>query len=243
MTRIRQLVLDLPARPAFGREDFYVTPANGMALSQIDAWPNWPDGRLAVVGPKGAGKTHLAHVWAARADAVMLPAVDLAQAGPEPVAAEAAVIIEDVDRIADLPGDAVVRAEEALFHLLNRLHAGGGSVLVTGQGAPATWLVRLPDLASRLATAAVAQVVPPDDDLLSAVLVKLFADRQVSIPDDVVPFVLVRMERSFGAALDLVDRLDRAALSLKRPISVRLAAEVMRSGAGMGGHCTRAASA
>lgn len=240
MTQIRQLVLDLPARPAFGREDFYVTPANGMALSQIDAWPNWPEGRLAVVGPKSAGKTHLAHVWAARSDAVMVSAMDLAKLGPDEIAPEDAVIVEDVDRIAGLPEAEVVEAEEALFHLLNRLHAGGGSVLVTGQGAPATWPIRLPDLVSRLATAAVAQVVPPDDALLSAVLTKLFADRQVSIPPDLVPFVLVRMERSFGAAMDLVDKLDRAALSLKRPISVRLATEVLRDDAGLGGHCTPA---
>lgn len=240
---IRQLVLNLPARPAFGREDFYVTPANEMALSQIDAWPNWPAGRLAVVGPKGAGKTHLAHVWAARSSAVMLHASDLAAGASESVAATDAVIVEDVDRIADLDEPKMVASEESLFHLLNRLHAGGGSVLLTGQKVPTAWPVVLPDLASRLATAAVAQVVPPDDALLSAVIVKLFADRQVSIPADLVPFVLVRMERSFGAAMDLVERLDRAALSLKRPISVRLATDVMRGGAGLGGDCAQTSQA
>lgn len=216
----RQLVLDLPARPALGRVDFFVSPSNELALAQVDAWPGWPRGRLAVAGPEGAGKTHLAHVWAARSDARIVgdPGVlDLAT-----LPGDAALVVEDVDRLA---GDRV--AEEALFHLCNHLAAGGGSVMVSGREPPARWPLAIPDLASRLGAAPVARLEAPDDDLLAAVLVKLFADRQLAVAPEPVRYLVSRMERSFAAAERLVAELDRAGLARQRPITARLAAEVL----------------
>ena len=137
----RQLVLDLPARPALGRADFFVSPANRLALAQVEGWPGWPGGRLAVAGPQGAGKTHLAHVWAARAAARVLPAAELAGLDLGALAGGAALAVEDVDRLA---GRGRRAAEEALFHLCNLLAAGGGSLLVTGREAPARWRIGCP---------------------------------------------------------------------------------------------------
>jgi chromosomal replication initiation ATPase DnaA len=224
---VRQLVLDLPSRPALGRADYYISPANALALAQIDAWPGWPDGRMAVSGPEGAGKTHLAHVWAARAGARILAATDLATLDPTAIDPAAALAVEDADRLAgDLFGGA---GEEVLFHLLNRLRAGGGSLLVTGRDAPARWGLRLPDLASRLRTAGVARLEPPNDELLSAVLVKLFADRQLEVGPDLVAYLVSRMERALADAEALVAELDRVALSRRSRITVRLASEVLRA--------------
>jgi chromosomal replication initiation ATPase DnaA len=216
----RQLVLELPARLALGRDDFFVSPANVLALAQVDAWPGWPGGRLAVSGPEGAGKTHLAHVWAARSGAAIVgdpAAIDLAT-----LPGDAALAVEDVDRMA---GDA--RAEVALFHLCNHLAAGGGSLMVSGREPPARWPLALPDLASRLGAAPVARLEPPDDDLLAAVLRKLFADRQLAVAPGLVRYLVSRMDRSFAAAERLVGDLDRAGLAGHRPVSVRLAGEVL----------------
>jgi chromosomal replication initiation ATPase DnaA len=225
--RARQLVLDLPARPALGRADFYITPANALALAQIDAWPDWPEGRMAVIGPEASGKTHLVHVWAGRAGARILPASRLADLDPLGIAADAAVAVEDAEALPAL--ETGVEAEEVLFHLCNRLHSGGGSLLLTGKHPPARWGLRLPDLSSRLRIAGVARLDAPDDELLSAVLLKLFADRQVEVSADLVEYLLPRMERSFSGAEKLVNSLDRAALSRKRAITPRLAAEVLRN--------------
>ena len=221
-----QLVLDLPARPALGRADFFVSPANALALAQVDAWPDWPARRLAVVGPAGAGKTHLVHVWAARSGAQVLAAADLGAIDPAAAPAEAALAVEDADRLGALPGVARRAAEEALFHLCNRL-ALSGSLMLTGRSAPALWPVALPDLASRLRTAGVARLDSPDDALLSALLVKLFADRQIAVGPDLICYLLGRIERSFAAAEAAVVALDRAGLARKRPITLRLAAEVL----------------
>lgn len=226
MRAARQLVLELPARPALGRSDFFVSPANRLALAQIDSWPGWPGGRLAVAGPAGSGKTHLAHVWAARSDARVLPAAELPDLDPAGLPAEAAVVVEDVDRLTKLRGPMRARAEEALFHLCNRL-AAGGSLMVSGRAAPARWRVVLPDLASRLRAAPVARLEPPDDSLLAAVLVKLFADRQTDVGPDLIRFLVARMDRSFAAAEATVADLDRAGLARHRPITARLAAAVL----------------
>ena len=226
-----QLVLDLPVRPALGRADFFVSPANRLALAQVESWPGWPSGRLAVTGPEGAGKTHLAHVWAARAGARIIAGADLPGLDLAGMPADAALVVEDADRLRDL-GRSRSLAEEALFHLCNHLAAGGGSLMATGRLAPARWRIALADLASRLRAAPVARLEAPDDALLAAVLVKLFADRQIAVAPDLIRYLLARMERSFAAAEALVAALDRAGLSRHRPITARLAAEVLHSGPG-----------
>jgi DnaA regulatory inactivator Hda len=218
-----QLVLDLARRPALGRADFFVSDGNALALAQVDRWPNWPGAKLALIGPKGSGKTHLVHVWAARAEAAILDAAALAGLDVTSLPAAAAVAVEDCDTgLTDA-------AEAVLFHLHNRLAAGGGSLLVTGVEAPARWHLRLPDLASRLRAAPVAALEAPDDALLAAVLVKLFDDRQLGVPPEVVDFLLSRMERSFEAAERLVARIDRLGLARRRAVTLRLAAEALQA--------------
>lgn len=220
-----QLAFDLPARPALGREAFFVAGPNRLALAQVDAWPDWPMRRLAVAGPEGAGKTHLAHVWAARSGAEVLPAASVAGLDLAAVPGGAALAVEDADRVAgERP------AEVALFHLANHLAAGGGSLMVSGREPPARWPLVLPDLASRLGAAPVARLEAPDDALLAAVLVKLFADRQVAVAPGLIAYLVSRMERSFAAAEALVGALDRAGLAGHRPLTPRLAAEVLFRG-------------
>jgi chromosomal replication initiation ATPase DnaA len=230
VTPPRQLALDLPARPALGRAEFYVAAPNRLALAQIDRWPDWPDGKLAVVGPPASGKTHLAHVWAGRAAAQIIPASALPAFDLERVADDGAVAVEDADAIPAL-GFEAARAEEALFHLHNRLALGGGTLMVTGTGRPATWRLRLPDLASRLRACVVAELAPPDDTLLAAILVKLFSDRQLEVSPDVIDYLLPRIERTFAGAQAVVMRLDRVALARRRQVTVRLAAELLAGGA------------
>jgi DnaA regulatory inactivator Hda len=226
VTPPRQLALDLPARPALGRAEFYVAAPNRLALAQIDRWPDWPDGKLAVVGPPASGKTHLAHVWAARAAAQIVPAAALPAFDLERVADDSAVAVEDADTIPAL-GLEAARAEEALFHLHNRLALGGGTLMVTGAGRPATWRLKLPDLASRLRACVVAELAPPDDALLAAILVKLFSDRQLEVSPEVIDYLLPRIERTFAGAQAVVTRLDRMALARRRQVTVRLAAELL----------------
>jgi len=216
-----QLTFDLPAKPALGREDFFVSDANAVAVATLEGWADWPQRKMALAGEAGAGKTHLAHVWATAANAQVINANSLSELDVAAVAA-GSVVIEDADRIA---GDNVL--EKQLFHLHNLLLAQGHSLLLTGRVAPAQWPIALPDLKSRLQGTAVAALAPPDDALLSAVMLKLFADRQLQISPNLLPFLLRRIDRSFAAARATVQALDRAALAQGRPVTRILAAGVL----------------
>lgn len=217
-----QLRFDLPQRRALGRDDFFVSPANALALAQVDLWPDWPSAKLIVAGPPQSGKTHLAHVWAARSGGTIIAATALATADI-PALAEGPVCVEDAHRVAG-----VGALQTALFHLHNLVLAQGHSLLLTATGAPGRWGLTLPDLLSRMQGTQVAGLSEPDDALLRAVLMKHFADRQIAPAPEIVDYLLRRMPRSFAAAAQVVDALDRAALARPKGVTRPLAAEVLR---------------
>ncbi|MGR3342243.1 MAG: chromosomal replication initiator DnaA [Paracoccaceae bacterium] len=219
----RQLTFDLPARPALGRDDFFVSPANAVAVKAIENWSDWPERKLLLTGPNGSGKTHLVHVWAQAAGAKVIEAKDLDAGNVDRLVAEnSAVAVEDIEIISG--NDA---AEHAFFHLHNMLLAESGYLLLTSASLPANWSLSLPDLKSRIQGTALATLKAPDDALLAAVLVKLFADRQISVPAGVVAQLVPRMERSFEFAQRLVRALDQQSLSEHRAITTALATRVL----------------
>jgi DnaA regulatory inactivator Hda len=213
-----QLPLDLSHRPALGRADFLVAPCNAEAIAWLDRWPRWPAPALALYGAAGSGKTHLAHVFAARAAAI---SIDPAQLKTERVPAllgdAAAVIVDDADRAAAKP----------LLHLYNLLAERRGHMLVVARRPPARWRIALADLRSRLRAAPAVAVAPPDEALIAAVLVKLFADRQLAVGEEVVTYLALHLERSFAAARDAAAALDTAALAAQRRITVPLVRRVL----------------
>jgi chromosomal replication initiation ATPase DnaA len=212
----RQLAFDLPGQEALTRADFFVSPSNALALQTVETWQDWPGGKLLLVGPAGSGKTHLAHVWAALSGAPILPAETLAKTDLAPLAGRA-VVVENADRIGP--------AEAQLFHLHN-LVTTGGALLLTARTPPRDWGLKLADLTSRMQATPIAPLNAPDDALLAAVLVKLFADRQVTVPANLIPYLISRMPRSISAARRLVAGLDAHALATARPITRALAVQL-----------------
>ncbi|HHX91003.1 MAG TPA: chromosomal replication initiator DnaA [Paracoccus sp.] len=217
-----QLPLGLPTRTATGREDFLEAPSNALALGAIENPAGLPSGKLVLTGPPGAGKTHLAHIWAARMGAALLAPRDLARALPSLLQdTRSPVAIDDADAIAGTPD------EEALFHLHNHLQAHAQSLLLTARSPVRDWGLTLPDLASRLNAASHVALRTPDDTLLAAVLVKLFNDRQIRIAPSLIEYLLPRMERSLAQARALVTALDAQALAQGRPVNRALAQEIL----------------
>ena len=216
----RQLVFELGHRVARGRDDFLVATSNEAAVALIDAWPNWPAPAMALSGPQGSGKSHLAEVWRDMSGAERFDAAILDNADVPALVAHKAILIEDLGPMSDV-------AERNLFHLLNLVKEEGASLLLTAREAPARLHVRLPDLASRLNALPHAELGIPDDMLLAGVLVKLFDDRQLRVGEPLITYLAARIERSIAIARDVVAALDRASLSGKRPITVPLATKVL----------------
>lgn len=218
----RQLTFDLPVRTALGRDDFFVSPANQLAIAMLDA-DHWPEGKLLLVGPAGSGKSHLAAVWASGCRARIASASDLAEPEGDTAALPlTALVIEDIDRIA---GDNA--RETALFHHHNLIRANGGLLLMTATSSARATGFALPDLASRIEATQVATLNLPDDALLAAVLVKQFADRQITPSPNLIDWLLPRIDRSFAAARAMVADLDALSLARQRPVSRALASELL----------------
>jgi chromosomal replication initiation ATPase DnaA len=209
--RPRQIALDFAHVPSAAREDFVVTPSNRAALELIDRWPNGPVRGLALIGPEGSGKSHLAAVWSARTGAETW-------SGRLPENAGFAVVIEDVDR--------APRDEAALFHLLNLASERDGALLFTMRTPVRAWGL-LPDFVSRLGALPSASLAPPDDLLLTAVIAKQFADRQVAVPPDVIAYMVTRMDRSLATARRMVEMLDALSLAEGRAVTKPMVAEVL----------------
>ena len=219
----RQLALDLTMPPASSRADFLATAANRDALAMLDAPTRWPQGRLLLIGGPGAGKTHLTGFWAAEHGAHVTQGWTLTPGNADELVPDAgALVIEDADEIG---GNS--QAEQGLFHLWNLAGARQSLLLISARSAPRDWGLRLPDLRSRLDTAAQATLGPPDDTLLPAVLVKLFSDRQLQVSPEVIDWLCLRMERDLDLARRLVAAMDRESLAGRRAITRRLAAELL----------------
>lgn len=215
----RQLVFDIAPRPALGAEDFLVSGANEAALAMVERWPDWPHWALIIVGPAHSGKSHLAAVWKRRSNAETVTADALTPALVEALRKCGALVIEDLQK--------GINDEAVLFHLLNVAREHKLSILLTSQTAPGDLDIRVPDLRSRLRAIPVAAIEAPDDALLKALLVKHFADRQLSVEPHVINQLAMRTDRSFAAVAEIVAAIDERALAAKRPVTRGLARKVL----------------
>jgi chromosomal replication initiation ATPase DnaA len=218
VTAPRQLPLPLPHEPSFAREDFLEAPSNAAALALIDAYPRWPAPLMLLTGPEGSGKSHLAAIFVDAAGARRLDGrapfdADAATASP-------ALAVDDADALGG--------GEAELFHLLNFARARGVAVLLTARRPPDLWGVATPDLLSRLRLAPVVEIAAPEPELIEAVLIKLFSDRQLAVEPSLAAFVARRLDRSLGAARALVEALDAEALAQGRKVTRAMAAALLK---------------
>jgi chromosomal replication initiation ATPase DnaA len=217
----RQLVLALDHSVSFAAEDFLRGPSNAAALTLIERWPDWPDRIVAMVGPEGSGKSHLASIWAEAAGARVLSAKLLPVTDLPAAFATGALVLEDLE-FAGLD-------ERALFHFLNLAREHRAFVLITSRSPLSTFPVAIRDLASRMRALPSVTLTAPDDTLLRALMVKLAADRQIAMDETLVNYLANRIERSFAAARAAVHRLDEEAMRQHRPVTRALAAELFRT--------------
>ncbi len=224
-----QLTLDFPHRPSLSREDYLVASCNREAVALIDNWPDWPYFAACIYGPEGCGKTHLANVFANKVSNLTnfpykIPFVKAGQIQTQNFrdlfARHSCLVIEELN-------DAI--NQEALFHLYNLYRDEGGNILFTSSLAPARLNFSLPDLRSRMNIVPAVEIQEPDDDLLAALLVKLFNDRQIIPTPELINYTLNNMQRSFSYARKLVAEIDAVSLSRKRAVSIPIVKEAIQT--------------
>ena len=216
----RQLALTLPHAESFTRDNFLEGPANAAGLALVDSWPDWPNRIMQLVGPEGSGKSHLAAIWAEQAGARSTSAHALSAAAVPGALATGTLVVDDL-KSSDVD-------ERALFHLLNLAREEGASILITSRVPPSALQIELRDLRSRLRAIPTVLLLPPDDQLFRALIVKSCTDRQLGVDEAVVSYLTTRIERSYAAVRQVVELLDAEALRLGRPVTRALAAELLR---------------
>jgi chromosomal replication initiation ATPase DnaA len=222
---MNQVIFDWPTHESFAADDFVVTPANQMAVQALMAWPDWPYFAGILTGPASSGKTHLANLFAARFGAVILKPDDLNDAGLENIMAQSGPVIIDPLDAADLGAE----RSAMLLHLHNILQSARRALVICARTPPSRWPIALPDLASRLRALPLWQLQQPDEATLTIVLQKLFADRQLHVEAHILHYLVQRMERSFAAARQWVERLDRQGLIRQQPITLPLIRELIQA--------------
>lgn len=227
---MKQIPLPLPHNEAMSADDFLVTSSNREAAVWISKWPAWPAHGFILTGPAGSGKTHLMKLWLSLSGGKQLSHAHLRNEETAALLAQnAAIAIDDADALA---GDKM--AEEKLFHLFNRLKeehtaSGHGWLLLTLSRGANLWGFQLPDLRSRLLALPAAALCDPDDQLLEALLIKQFRDRQVTLDSDVVQYLIPRMPRDAAGLRSFVEKLDQQALAEGRKITIALAKSVLEN--------------
>jgi chromosomal replication initiation ATPase DnaA len=216
----RQLAFALPHAESLARDNFLEGPANAAGLALVDGWPDWPNRIMLLVGPEGSGKSHLAAIWAEQAGARSIPAHALTAVAVPGALATGALVVEDL-KSPDLD-------ERALFHLMNLAREEAAFVLITARTPPTALQIELRDLRSRLRAVPTVLLLPPDDQLFRALIVKFCADRQLVVDETVVSYLVSRIGRSYAAVRQAVELLDTEALRLGRPVTRALAAELLR---------------
>jgi chromosomal replication initiation ATPase DnaA len=212
----KQMPLDLTHATGFSRDELVISPSNQAAVNLVDSWPQWPANLMVLAGPPGSGKSHLAAIWAEKAAASLFQGSALQH---EMALVDGNILIDGIG------GEAI--DETALFHLINTVRESGASMLITSRRWPSQWPVQLPDLISRIKSAPTVEISEPDDALLTGVITKLFADRQIGVDPQVVSFLVSRIERSLATAQNVVERLDKAALESKSRITRQMAAGLL----------------
>ena len=225
----RQLALALPHAESLSRDNFLEGPANAAGLALVESWPEWPNRIMLLVGPEGSGKSHLAAIWAEQAGARSASAHALTAAAVPGALATGALVVEDL-KSSDFD-------DRALFHLMNLAREDQAYVLITARSPPSAFPIELRDLRSRLRAIPTVLLLPPDDQLFRALIVKFCADRQLAVDETVVSYLATRIERSYAAARQAIELLDAEALRLGRPVTRALAAELLRDSA-LSGHPT-----
>lgn len=223
----KQIPLHFKPKPDYSRDDFLVNSCNLNAIRLIDKWPAWSFFAYVLYGPKGCGKSHLAHIFAEQVASLYYKPIAVKIINANDITVRKVNFLHEESRFLVVENLNPKADNQALFHLFNLYQNEGGHILFTAENAPARMRFKLPDLQSRLNMVPSIAIKEPDDEMLSALIVKLFNDRQIIITQEVLNYIINNMQRSFSFAIKLVEEIDLISLAKKRAVTIAIVKEAL----------------
>ena len=218
MSELNQLLLDLNYKQNFNDHDFYVSKSNYFAFNIIDKWPKWEKKILNICGEKFSGKTHLANIFKSKSNALLINHSKMDEDAFNKIKLFDNIIIDDFNNNFD---------EKLIYSVFNLVDQDNKYMLINSEQPINEIKFNLPDMISRSKNCLVAKIENPDDELIFAIILKNFSDRQIKLEKKIIEFIINRIDRSYSKIYEFIYKIDELSLKKKKPIDFKLIKEVL----------------
>ena len=218
MSELNQLLLDFDHNIEFNEHDYYVSRSNYLAFNLIKNWPKWERKILNISGDTFSGKTHLAKIFQYKSNALYLGHSDINEDVFKKIKLNESIVIDDFEKI---------KNENLLYSLFNLIYQDNKYLLILSNRTISKINYNLEDLNSRAKNCIFAQIENPDDDLIFAIIVKSFSDRQIKLEKKLLEFIIKRIERSYGKIYEFIYKVDELSLKKKKPVNIKTIKEIL----------------
>ena len=218
MSELNQLLLDFDHKIEFNEHDYYVSKSNYFAFNLIQNWTKWEKKILNIYGDTFSGKTHLAKIFQNKSKALYLTNNDVNEEIFKKIKLSECIVIDDFEKIQN---------ENLLYSLFNLIYQDNKYLLILSNRAISDIDYSLDDLNSRAKNCIFAQIENPDDDLIFAIIVKSFSDRQIKLEKKFLEYIIKRIERSYGKIYEFIYKVDELSLKKKKPVNLKTIKEIL----------------
>ena len=218
MRELNQLLLDFDVKKNFNDHDYYVSDSNYFAFNLIDKWPKWEKRILNISGERFSGKTHLANIFKSKTSALFLNENQLNDDAFKKIKLHESIIVDGFSNTID---------EKLIYSILNLVDQDSKYLLINSETPLGEINFQLPDLASRSKNLLHAKIEPPNDDLIFAIILKNFSDRQINLEKKIIEFIINRIDRSYSKISEFIYKIDELSLKKKKPINLKTIKEIL----------------
>ena len=218
MSELNQLLLEFDHKIEFNEHDYYVSKSNFFAFNLIQNWPNWEKKILNISGDKFSGKTHLSKIFQNKSRALYLTKENINEDIFKIIKLKETIIIDDFE---------IIENEKLLYSLFNLIYQDNKYLLILSNKSINEINFKLEDLNSRAKNCIFAKIENPEDDLIFAIILKCFSDRQIKLEKKIVEFIIKRIDRSYGKIYEFIYKVDQLSLKKKKPINFKTIKEIL----------------
>jgi len=220
MKDLNQLLLNFEYKQNFKDEDFYVSNCNYYAFNLINSWPKWEKNFLNICGEKYSGKTHLSNIFLKKFKGIKIDANSFENKNLKEIKIYENVILDNLGQNVD---------ERLIYSLFNIIDQDNKYLIINSLIPVSKISFKLEDLRSRTKNCLVAKIDKPEDDLMFALILKNFSDRQITIDKKLIDFIIKRVDRSYGKIFEFIYKIDEISLKRKKSIDFKIIKEVLKA--------------